>query len=538
MALKKSELYSSLWSSCDELRGGMDASQYKDYVLVLLFIKYVSDKYAGVPYAPITIPKGASFKDMAALKGKSDIGDQINKRIIAPLAKENKLSDIRKHLPDDTWYDEASAFTRAITDSTALTYTELVLLFAYAAYIRAYSDNLQSACFAEWMRVIGNLAVNTPYDGLDEFRRSLRWVNELLKESKRILQFLASPDAEVRGFNEQQIREEKLKAQLILKSDEWKNVIWEAERHGYFNGQIEFLFNFSGVLDAWLPRKTCDWSDAEDAKYLKLFQDYYKKASAIFTAQGLANFDKARWERALLAIGDYLLPKRSNLSFLNDSDRDASWKRLLRGGGAAEPKRGYVKELLDRIDLKVGVEKSLDDVIQNASPKEPWRQRLVERAELIQYCSNRMIRWKSENRVYLLRTTQMNGEHTELFTYHLYLGLLETKHSKGELSPFSGPLHISLKGEWNEPWLCLTAKSGIGEIELEITSSQEGGYELELSNRAGGMLSELQAEAMTQFAWRTKQDGHLCLTVERGKVEAAIDAIVERVRFLVTKSAT
>ena len=93
MALKKSQLYSSLWSSCDELRGGMDASQYKDYVLVLLFIKYVSDKYAGQPYAPITIPPGASFKDMIALKGKSDIGDQINKKIIAPLAKANKLSD-------------------------------------------------------------------------------------------------------------------------------------------------------------------------------------------------------------------------------------------------------------------------------------------------------------------------------------------------------------------------------------------------------------------------------------------------------------
>lgn len=94
MAIKKSELYSSLWASCDELRGGMDASQYKDYVLVLLFIKYVSDKYADQPYAPITIPKGASFKDMAALKGKSDIGDQINKKIIAPLANANKLSDM------------------------------------------------------------------------------------------------------------------------------------------------------------------------------------------------------------------------------------------------------------------------------------------------------------------------------------------------------------------------------------------------------------------------------------------------------------
>jgi len=93
MAIKKSELYSSLWSSCDELRGGMDASQYKDYVLVLLFIKYVSDKYADVPYGAIIVPKGSTFKDMAALKGKPDIGDQINKKIVAPLFAANKLSD-------------------------------------------------------------------------------------------------------------------------------------------------------------------------------------------------------------------------------------------------------------------------------------------------------------------------------------------------------------------------------------------------------------------------------------------------------------
>ena len=55
MALRKSHLYSSLWQSCDQLRGGMDASQYKDYVLTLLFMKYVSDKYAGGddPYADI-----------------------------------------------------------------------------------------------------------------------------------------------------------------------------------------------------------------------------------------------------------------------------------------------------------------------------------------------------------------------------------------------------------------------------------------------------------------------------------------------------
>lgn len=89
MAVKKSELYSSLWASCDELRGSMDASQYKDYVLVLLFMKYVSDKADRV----VRIPEGASFDDMRKLKGKPNIGDQINK-IIGKFAKANNLTGI------------------------------------------------------------------------------------------------------------------------------------------------------------------------------------------------------------------------------------------------------------------------------------------------------------------------------------------------------------------------------------------------------------------------------------------------------------
>ena len=90
MALKKSELYSSLWKSCDELRGGMDASQYKDYVLVLLFVKYVSDKYAGDANALIDVPAGGSFADMVAAKGDKEIGDRMNK-IIGRLAEANDV---------------------------------------------------------------------------------------------------------------------------------------------------------------------------------------------------------------------------------------------------------------------------------------------------------------------------------------------------------------------------------------------------------------------------------------------------------------
>jgi len=94
VAIKKSELYSTLWKSCDELRGGMDASQYKDYVLLLLFIKYISDKYAGKPYAPITVPEGSTFADMVKLKGKTTIGEDINTKIIEPIAEANKLSEM------------------------------------------------------------------------------------------------------------------------------------------------------------------------------------------------------------------------------------------------------------------------------------------------------------------------------------------------------------------------------------------------------------------------------------------------------------
>ena len=93
MAVKKSQLYASLWQSCDELRGGMDASQYKDYILTLLFMKYVSDKAENDPYALITVPEGGGFSDMVALIGNRDIGEKINV-IIGAFAKANDLNGV------------------------------------------------------------------------------------------------------------------------------------------------------------------------------------------------------------------------------------------------------------------------------------------------------------------------------------------------------------------------------------------------------------------------------------------------------------
>ena len=92
MAIKKNQLYASLWAGCDELRGGMDASLYKDYVLTLLFLKYVSDKHkhgGGM----IEMPTGATFDDIVNLKNTADIGDRLNK-IIAQIAEANDLKGV------------------------------------------------------------------------------------------------------------------------------------------------------------------------------------------------------------------------------------------------------------------------------------------------------------------------------------------------------------------------------------------------------------------------------------------------------------
>ena len=117
MAIKKSELYSTLWSGCDTLRGSMDASQYKDYVLTLLFIKYISDKYHGDPNALVIVPDRSSFDYLKSLKGKPDIGDQINKSISA-LAEENGLIGVidLTDFNDDTKLGKGKSMVNRLSD--------------------------------------------------------------------------------------------------------------------------------------------------------------------------------------------------------------------------------------------------------------------------------------------------------------------------------------------------------------------------------------------------------------------------------------
>ncbi|WP_162652193.1 N-6 DNA methylase [Lentilitoribacter sp. Alg239-R112] len=123
MAVKKTELYASLWASCDELRGGMDASQYKNYILTLLFVKYVSDKYANEPYGAIVIPEGGSFADMATAVGQAGIGDKMN-TIVGALADANDMAWL-KSADNDFNNDDRLGKGKAMVD----TLSKLVRIF-------------------------------------------------------------------------------------------------------------------------------------------------------------------------------------------------------------------------------------------------------------------------------------------------------------------------------------------------------------------------------------------------------------------------
>lgn len=122
MAIKKSDIYRSLWDSCDQLRGGMDASQYKDYILTLLFVKYVSDR-AGQPDALIDVPAGCSFDDIRALRGKTNIGEGIDVAI-AGIAEANEL----KNVIDRAFFNDPEKFGRGA--KMVETLTKLINIFS------------------------------------------------------------------------------------------------------------------------------------------------------------------------------------------------------------------------------------------------------------------------------------------------------------------------------------------------------------------------------------------------------------------------
>lgn len=448
---------------------------------------------------------------------------------------------LKTFLAESPYYDEEAVFKASqvkMNPRSGLDYTESVQFYAYCKFVEKFYDRIDNTKLAVWMRIMANLSINTPYNNLPEFQRSLISLNTLVDHSGDFIEFIADQKnyQAMDGFYVQQIREEHIKANLILKSEDWKNAIFEAEQHGYFKGQIEFLLSFCGVLDYFIKHNHVNWTADENTVFLSGFITYYKKSASVFGDDGLRSLPDFLWERALLATGDYLIEKGRNLSFLDDNDRDASWKRLLRGAEQSKDflkindKRAFVKSVLDQLDIQ-NIEKSLKNVIEHTAITDAWRAMIVECQEILRYCKNRFIRKISDDDILLLTKTQTNGAHLELFTYYLMLSYIMPKKSKTDLHPFTSVYPCEVYTQDNPPYITLSGCKIDNEALNISVFYLDGQYKLQIQfPYTQGRFPQLKQELTKQFGFVESNQGWLSSQTNRESICNLIDGVINLLR--------
>lgn len=438
-------------------------------------------------------------------------------------------------LPDNPYFNEKAMFQRLVSNPEALTYTDLVQVFAYVAFLRRQAgEQVEPQQLLEWMRVIHNLSVNNDYNSHVDMQRSLQAIiRSLLPHADDILGYFTRSEKPTTGFNQQQISEEKCKAELLLADRNWHALILRAEKHGYFKGQIEFLLEFSGVLAKRGKVIPAKWERAEHINLQKCFSEYLGKAEKMFNARGLNSLSDYRWERALLSLGDYFLPSRGsrdNYSFLvNSASEQASWKRLLRGdcGRNTQKARVFLQQLLEYIDLGAPLEEQIDELIANPKELEPWRQIMVNSPGVFDYCGEgHALRWDGEE-IYLLKKSRISGEHAELFSYHLYLQL-EVMQKK--LLSLQRDEYLSVSGAEYQPALCMALTFRGCSLYLLIFSTS-GLFRIQVSQEELKPVPDLKELFVSTFKFK-KLNRNIILDIKREYIQDTLYNMAKKIKAL------
>ncbi len=381
---------------------------------------------------------------------------------------KNEESTIKLYLKGSQYYDETDTFINIVNNSFKdAAYSYRIKFYAFCQYLNKFETTVG---LEEWLRVISNLTENTaPYNNETEFRRSIRSVRDLIQVGNTIVTNLSLDTLIVDGFNEYQVKEEVIKAKLILKDDNWAKLIYNTEYElKYFSCQLTFILYFSGIED--VISNINNWTTKENDELFNSFNKYVTIAKVVFSNGGLRKFSDHLWQRALLSKGNYLISEGSNSSFLINNDRDISWKRLLladKDGGKA--KREFVKEVFDDIDFNIlDVEKGLKKIVANSLKSiTRWRSKFIKTPQLFNFLgAKQYIRYKSDNEIYLLAKERMSASHAELFTYSYYLNKIVST----SFFPFCGKDYYAISGESDEP--CIYFKDWIykkSNYELDIT---------------------------------------------------------------------
>lgn len=351
--------------------------------------------------------------------------------------ENNKISP---YLPNNKYYSEQKVFERVISNTT--NYDDKLRFFAFYSYL---SNNSNLEELEELMRVIYNLVENTITDSSADFYKALFVIDDLCQINNPILPTLKS-GYELTVFSPSQILEEKIKAHLILRSDQWRYSILTAERHPFFKGQIGVILSFSGILSFFREYENCNWNDEQDVHYFNQFNRYHKSLSAVLDliSSNSSSIDYV-WERAVLSKGNYCTSTTQNrLNLLHSRDsrnnipRDHSWRRRLRiGSKEDEAKQVFIKAVLDDPLFNINnVKHSLEDICHYSLANddlESWRHDFIKYPKVFAYCCQGFIVHDDKETV-LLSQSQRNHYHCDLKLKVLSLQLSEIK---DKLKPFS-----------------------------------------------------------------------------------------------------
>jgi hypothetical protein len=391
-------------------------------------------------------------------------------------------SSLHEVLDRSPHFNEKSIFEKIIKQGGNLAYTEVVLFAAYAGYLRDYHNQVDSVRLARFLRIIHNLAVNTSYNRSEDVRRSMIGLVTLLAKAERIEEFLAEDESQAAGFSDKQVEEEKLKARLVLADDTWRALLARAEQHPYFRGQIEFLLSFAGVTTAAEESHPATWGATKHAELRAGVETKLAIANSMFGSGGLKVLPEARWQRALLSLGNYLMSSGRNMSFLTSAatDVEGSWKRYLR---SPSPKRDILAELWARLDPAKPLEPQLDHIIASAVDLDEFRRVLVDTPEAIIYCENQALRFE-DGLIYLLKRTQRNGAHAELYSYCASVHLAREKffHLLVEYDPTIGT--------YTPPRMSVTLRLGNQQLRIWVQGIKDSYFSYVSVSDVGKVAAE------------------------------------------------
>lgn len=484
------------WQYCKNGKAHNLDSYIENFIRVIITCHYASkvelaqkatsDETLDVLMSSDTDHKSLTFNKYESTKALSK--DAVLTLVDALDALYNGKNGIKHYVSEEYrfYFDEDEIFKKVIENN--LTRNERIQFYAYVSFLVANKCNGDG--IDEWMRVVHNISHpdNSFIDGNDDMARGIKSVVDLLPYSNQIIDYLKNHT--ISAFAQHQRTEEYIKAQLVDRPI-WKNIIEDTEKHPYFNGQIGFVLQFSGICSDYQIKHELSWSEEEENEKLLLFKRYAKIASHMFDldANGVRHNDKDHcFERAVLAQGDYLMEAtndRFNLlsteTVAKNVKRDHSWKRLLRINETREDlleKQSFVKSAFDNVTDMNDITDSFEKQCDNVKTGIYWRDILISNPKIFDISEKGFMAF-DEDQLLVLRYWFRNSYHVELYTYNLWLEQFEDKLM--EFAPLFEPKYIEQKTGDVTPYIQLsgfTYKRNKYHIDIQA-SIHENDWNLE-----------------------------------------------------------